>query len=72
MKSIFLVDNEADFVFITRILLQRSGYAVSAYYDGPSVLAATREQQPEAILLDIGMPPIDGYEVCRRMRAQPW
>lgn len=71
MEFIFLVDDQADFVFMTRILLERSGYAVSGFKDGPSALAAAQAQRPAAILLDIGMPPMDGYEVCRRLRAQP-
>jgi len=71
MDLVFVVDDQADFVFMTRLLLQRSGYAVSGFNDGPSALAAAQAQHPAAILLDIGMPPMDGYEVCRRLRAQP-
>lgn len=73
MKHIFLVDDEKDFVFINQIVLQRSGYRVSPYYDGTSALAALIEAAhwPDAIVLDIGMPRMDGYELCRQIRRQP-
>lgn len=69
---LMLVDNEKDFVDIIAMLLKLHGYRVSSFYDGPSALTAIETLQPDAILLDIGMPPIDGYEVCRRIRAESW
>lgn len=71
-QHLLLIDNETDFVDISAMLLKLHGYRVSSFYDGPSALAAIEELKPDAILLDIGMPPIDGYEVCRRIRAEPW
>lgn len=70
-NHIMLIDNEKDFVDISSMLLKLHGYQVSSFYDGPSALAALEEVQPDAILLDIGMPTIDGNEVCRRLRAGP-
>ena len=69
---LFVVDNEEDTVFTMGLLLKRQGYQVSSYYDGPSALAAAEELRPDAILLDIGMSPMDGYEVCRRLRSAAW
>lgn len=72
MDHIFLVDDETDLVFITSILLKRAGYEVSTYSDGLSALVGADQHRPTAILLDIGMPLMDSYELCRRLRAQPW
>lgn len=71
-NHIMLIDNEKDFVHISAMLLKLHGYEVSSFYDGPSALAVVDDLKPDAILLDIGMPPIDGYEVCRRLRLGPW
>lgn len=69
---LLLIDDNKDLVTITALLLKQIGYRVSCYYDGPSALAALEDLQPDAILLDIGMSPLNGYEVCRRLRAQPF
>ena len=69
---IMLVDDEQDFVTINAKLLKRYGYQVSSYPDGLSALVALEHERPDVLLLDIGMPPIDGYEVCRRLRATVW
>ena len=52
-------------------LLRSYGYEVVEVPDGESVLAAVLAAQPDAVLLDIGLPDIDGYEVARRLRANP-
>jgi CheY-like chemotaxis protein len=54
------------------LLLQRWGYQTAVAHDGPSALAAALAQPPAAVLLDIGMPGLDGYEVARRLRERPW
>lgn len=54
------------------LLLKRWGYRAVLAYDGPSALAAALTQPPAAVLLDIRMPGMDGYEVARRMRGRPW
>ncbi|HEX8202371.1 MAG TPA: response regulator, partial [Isosphaeraceae bacterium] len=52
-------------------LLQVFGHRVFLAHDGPSGLAAARAHQPDVVLLDIGLPGMDGYEVARRLRASP-
>jgi CheY-like chemotaxis protein len=47
------------------------GYAVRCAYDGLSAIELAREYRPQIILLDIGLPGLDGYEVARRLRAEP-
>ncbi|MEN6586756.1 MAG: response regulator [Sulfuricella sp.] len=52
-------------------LLTQAGYAVRQAQDGEMALLSARERPPELVLLDIRMPGIDGYEVCRRLKADP-
>ena len=51
--------------------LQLCGRLVWVVYDGPAALEAARSFRPDAALLDIGMPGMDGWEVARRLREQP-
>ena len=53
------------------MLLEFLGASVMVVHDGPAALAALDVHRPSAVLLDIGMPGMDGYEVARRMRARP-
>jgi CheY-like chemotaxis protein len=48
------------------------GHAVYVAYDGVSAIGAGSMFKPDAILLDIGMPNLDGYETCRQIRRQTW
>jgi CheY-like chemotaxis protein len=47
------------------------GHAVEAVHDGPTAVARARERHPDVVLCDIGLPGMDGYEVARRIRADP-
>ena len=51
--------------------LERAGYRAATAADGPSGLAAALETAPDVVLLDIGLPGMDGLEICRRLRADP-
>lgn len=53
------------------MLMKILGHQVHTASDGEQALSATREFGPEVILLDIGLPKLNGYEVCRRIRQQP-
>jgi two-component system CheB/CheR fusion protein len=68
-QRILIVDDNEDAAEALRILLRRMGGDVRVAHDGPSALVALREHAPAAILLDIGMAGMDGYEVARRIRA---
>ena len=52
-------------------LLERAGYRAVTASDGPSGLAAALEIAPDLVLLDVGLPGMDGLDVCRRLRADP-
>ena len=50
------------------MILSRNGHDVRLAYDGPAAVAVAAEYRPEFVLLDIGLPGMDGYEVARRLR----
>lgn len=67
-KGILVVDDNTDSAESLRMLLEFLGADVRVAYDGESALAAFTTSLPALVLLDIGMPGLDGYEVARRMR----
>lgn len=68
---ILVVDDNIDAAESTAMLLQQIGLEVKVIHDGPGTLTAVQTFQPEIVLLDIGLPGMDGYEVARRLRQQP-
>jgi CheY-like chemotaxis protein len=48
------------------------GHTVEVVYDGEDALACAERFRPDIALLDLGMPKLDGFAVCRRIRAEPW
>jgi CheY-like chemotaxis protein len=69
---ILIVDDNRDSADSLGMLLRIMGNDIRTAYDGQQGLDAAREFRPDVALLDIGLPKVDGYEACRRMRAQPW
>lgn len=65
---ILVVDNSLDAVHSLAILLKEWGYQVREAYDGASGLREAEKWRPDVVVLDIGMPGMDGYEVARRLR----
>ena len=53
------------------MLLRESGHDVRTAHDGPTALEAALDYRPDVVLLDIGLPGLDGFEVAKRMRQQP-
>lgn len=70
-KRILIVDDEKDIVHLMRKKLMANGYEVYCAYDGQEALDRVKECHPEVILLDILMPVMDGWEVCRRLKENP-
>lgn len=69
-RRILVVDDIEEHTTSLSMLLECWGYEVAAAYDGCQALKTAREFSPEIVLLDIGLPGIDGYEVARRLRAE--
>jgi signal transduction histidine kinase len=69
---ILLADDNRDALDSLATLLQCDGHEVHTAGDGMEALALAEECRPTVVLLDIGMPKLDGYEVARRIRLQPW
>src|SRR5687767_5820674 len=69
--TILVVDDEPLTLEAIRRLLLRAGHSVAAFASGAEALDWLGEHRPDAILLDIVMPGLSGYEVCRRLRAVP-
>ena len=66
---VLVVDDNVDSADSIAMLLQVSGHDVRVAYSGPDALETAAEYQPDIVLLDIGLPGIDGYEVARRLRS---
>jgi DNA-binding response OmpR family regulator len=66
---ILVVEDESAIADVMRLNLSRAGYGVHVERDGTSGLAAIRALKPAAVILDIGLPGLDGVEVCRRLRS---
>lgn len=64
-----MVDDEKNIVELSRLYLENEGYRVSAAYDGIQALEKFKGESPNLIVLDLMLPQVDGYEVCRRIRA---
>jgi two-component system, OmpR family, response regulator len=66
---VLIVDDSADAAESLGLLLELDGHLVKTAGDGPAALEIAAEFAPEAVLLDLGLPVMDGYEVARRLRA---
>ena len=70
-KRILAVEDQEDNMQILRDLLVNAGYEMIEAENGEEALAAVATQRPDLILMDIQIPIIDGYEVTRRIKADP-
>ena len=69
---ILVADDNVDSAEILAMLLTLQGYDTKTTHDGAAALDLAATFRPDVILLDIGMPKLNGYEVCRRIRQQRW
>src|SRR3954470_16435551 len=70
-KHVLTVDDELNIRRLVEINLRHAGYRVSSARDGVDALAKIREDRPDLVLLDVIMPHMDGFELLRRLKADP-
>ena len=68
-ETILLVDDERNIIDLARMYLEQEGFKVEAAYDGQVALDKCKSLQPALVVLDLMLPVVDGWEVCRRVRS---
>lgn len=71
-RRVLVVDDNEDAAESLAALLRIFGHDVRVAFDGEQALEVAPQLKPDLVLLDLGMPRMDGHEVARRMRAAPW
>jgi two-component system alkaline phosphatase synthesis response regulator PhoP len=69
-ETILVVDDEKNIVELAKLYLEKEGYRVEDAYDGAEALVKIKSSQPALVILDLMLPEIDGWEVCRRVRGE--
>jgi PAS domain S-box-containing protein len=72
VHRILVVDDNKDSADSLAMLLELTGHEVYTAHDGHSALDAAEQRRPDVVLLDIGLPALNGHEVCRRIRQEAW
>jgi DNA-binding response OmpR family regulator len=67
-KKVLIVDDEVDLVETLRFSLENEGFTILVSYDGEDALNQARKENPDLILLDLMLPKLDGYKVCRLLK----
>ena len=70
--KVMVVDDNHEAANSMGMLVEAFGHEVRTAFDGEEAFVVARAFHPDVMLLDLSMPRMDGYEVCRRMRLQPW
>jgi DNA-binding response OmpR family regulator len=70
-NRILVVEDEESLLKLESILLSSKGYSVTGVMDGKSALEEVRANKPDLVILDIMLPEIDGFEVCRQIKEDP-
>ncbi|OPL07909.1 MAG: PhoP family transcriptional regulator [delta proteobacterium ML8_F1] len=70
MKKVLVVEDEKNISDIIKLNLLKEGYEVVCAYDGQEAINLNGEEDPDLILLDVMLPTIDGFQVCRKIRAK--
>ena len=71
-RRILVVDDNVDSASTLATLLELSGNQVDVAHDGLEALEAANRIRPDVVLLDLGMPRLNGYDACRRIRQESW
>jgi two-component system phosphate regulon response regulator PhoB len=70
-KTVLVIDDEPEIVKLVDYNLTKAGYLVLTARDGEGGLSAARKHRPDLVILDVMMPGMDGWEVCRKLRQDP-
>ena len=70
-ERILIVDDEPNIVLSVEFLMRREGFEVEVATDGEAALAAVGARPPALVILDVMLPKMNGFEVCRHLRANP-
>jgi DNA-binding response OmpR family regulator len=70
MNKILVIDDEPNIVELTKLYLEQEGYQVEAASTGEEAISKNSSMNPDIVVLDLMLPDIDGFEVCRRIRAK--
>lgn len=70
MPTLLLVDDEKNIIELERLYLEKEGYKIETAYDGKTALDKFRVLKPDLLVLDLMLPGVDGWEVCRRIRQE--
>jgi len=68
--EILVVEDEADTLNLAKIILETEGYKIQTASDGQETFKKIDQRKPDLILLDIRLPDIDGYEICRKLKGR--
>jgi len=68
-ELVLLVDDEPSIIQLCQMYLEQEGYRIDSAQDGTAALEATRKLKPALLVLDVMLPEMDGFDVCRRLRA---
>jgi len=71
MKKILIVDDRPEVVELVRVTLEGEDYQIVDASDGKEALKKVRLEKPDLVLLDVVMPKMDGFEVCRKLKKDP-
>ena len=71
-RRVLVVDDNTDNAELLKVLLEEDGHETFMAHDGVEGLAAAERLRPDVVLMDLGLPRIDGFDACRRIREQPW
>jgi PAS domain S-box-containing protein len=69
-RSVAVVDDNPNLTMAMKVALEQAGHRVTIFDDGPSALSGIGELSPDVVLLDVGLPGMDGYEVLAKMKEQ--
>ncbi len=68
-ERILVVDDEENIIQLVRLYLERDGFKVNSETNGKAALEQIQKESPDLVILDVMLPEVDGFEICRRLRA---